>query len=158
MPNEKIKPLKRLKNIVSLLKKRGKKIVFTNGCFDILHLGHVKYLQDSKNLGDVLVVAVNSDSSVKIIKQKGRPINPQKERAGVLAALGSVDYITFFNDDTPINAIKALKPDILVKGADWHVSKIVGKDFVESCGGKVKTIPYLKGYSTTKIINKIKSL
>jgi len=158
MPDKKIRSADALKNTLDYLRKKGKKVVFTNGCFDILHYGHVKYLDDAKKLGDVLVVAINTDKSVKNIKACGRPIINEKDRARVLSALTCVDFVTFFGEETPIKVIKALKPDILVKGADWHVSKIAGKDFVESYGGKVKTISYIKGYSTTSIINKIKAL
>ena len=150
----KIKKQLNLKTIVATLKKHKKTIVFTNGCFDILHLGHIRYLEAAKRLGDVLVVGLNSDSSVRKIKP-GRPINNQESRAGVLTALECVDFITIFNQDTPLKLIKLFKPDILVKGADWKEEDIVGADFVQSYGGKVKTIKYLKGYSTTSLIEKI---
>jgi D-beta-D-heptose 7-phosphate kinase/D-beta-D-heptose 1-phosphate adenosyltransferase len=153
---EKLKNLRNLTTIVSRLKKRGKKIVFTNGCFDILHYGHAKYLEQARRLGDCLVVGLNSDRSVGIIKKdKHRPINSQYERASVLAALSSVDYIIIFNALTPFKLIKDLKPNIIVKGGDWKKDEVVGKDIVESYGGKVVIAPYIKGYSTTNIIKSI---
>jgi len=139
------------------LKSQGKQVVFTNGCFDLLHYGHVKYLQDARNKGDVLVVAVNSDASVRKLKGKSRPIVPVKDRVRVIAGLASVDFAVIFNQDTPLTVIQALKPDILVKGADWNPDAIVGKDFVESYAGKVTTIQFVKGLSTTNLIKKIAS-
>lgn len=156
MTENKIKQLPELKQIIADLKFKGKRVVFTNGCFDILHLGHVELFSQAKGKGDVLVVAINSDNSVKAIKEKGRPINKEKSRAGVVAALESVDFVTIFNEDNPLNVIKALKPDILVKGSDWKIKDVVGRDFVLSYGGEVTTVPYLKGYSTKAIINRIK--
>jgi len=152
---QKIKKERELKNIVQRLKKKRKKIVFTNGCFDLLHYGHIKYLESAKRYGDVLVVAVNSDSSVKRLKGKNRPINNQKNRTLVLASLKCVDYVTIFNDLTPYRLIKNLRPDYLIKGGDWRKENIVGKDIVESYGGKVKTVSFLKKYSTTDLIRKI---
>jgi rfaE bifunctional protein nucleotidyltransferase chain/domain len=152
---EKIKGLNALKKTVSQLKREGKKIVFTNGCFDLLHLGHAKYLEDARKKGDILVVAVNSDSSVRKIKGSKRPIVNEADRMGLVAALESADFVTKFNEPTPINVIKALKPDILIKGADWDKERIVGADFVTASGGKVVRIKLLKGRSTTGIINKI---
>jgi D-beta-D-heptose 7-phosphate kinase/D-beta-D-heptose 1-phosphate adenosyltransferase len=134
---------------------RRKKIVFTNGCFDILHYGHVKYLQEAKSKGDLLIVGLNSDRSVRRLKGKNRPIMPQRERAKILTALSCVDYCIIFNDDTPLRLIKALQPDILVKGSDWKKEKIVGSDFTLARGGKVLTIPYVKNLSTTNVIKKI---
>ena len=144
-----------LKKEVELRRLDGSKIVFTNGCFDIIHAGHVHYLHKAKNAGDVLIVAVNSDSSVRKIKGEKRPIVPQKERAAVVASLKSVDYVTIFEETTPIKLIEYLRPDILVKGSDWHEDKIVGRDSILSWGGKVALIPLLEGASTTKIIEKI---
>ncbi|MDP1853877.1 MAG: D-glycero-beta-D-manno-heptose 1-phosphate adenylyltransferase [Candidatus Omnitrophota bacterium] len=155
MPLSKIKNLNQLKRITAQFKKRDKKIVFTNGCFDILHFGHVKYLREAKKKGDILVVGLNSDSSVKKIKGKTRPLNREKERAYVLSGLSCVDFVVIFNEDTPYSLIRALKPDILVKGSDWHREKIVGADIVSKSGGKVFSIPFVKGFSTTKLINKI---
>jgi D-beta-D-heptose 7-phosphate kinase/D-beta-D-heptose 1-phosphate adenosyltransferase len=155
MLNEKIKSLNALKNIILRLKKQGKKIVFTNGCFDLLHYGHVKYLEDAKNKGDILIVALNSDSSVRKIKGNKRPILSQNDRLGIIAGLESVDYVVLFNAETPLKTIEELKPDILVKGADWDRDNIVGSDSVKRSGGKVCTIKFMKGRSTTGLIKKI---
>lgn len=138
--------------------KAGLKIVFTNGCFDILHVGHVRYLDKAAELGDRLVIALNTDASVRRLKGPERPLNSQEERAEVLGGLGCVSYLVFFGDDTPSKTIHALRPDVLVKGGDWKKKQIVGWDFVESYGGKVRTIPYVAGRSTTGLLNKIKSL
>ncbi|GAB4208318.1 MAG: D-glycero-beta-D-manno-heptose 1-phosphate adenylyltransferase [Bacteroidia bacterium] len=136
----------------------NKKIVFTNGCFDILHPGHVYYLNQAKSLGDVLVVGVNSDDSVRRLnKGAERPIHPQEERAKVLASLLCVDYVCIFQEDTPLELIKIVKPDVLVKGGDYTIDKIVGADIVLQNGGKVEIIPLLEGYSTTSIVRKLKS-
>lgn len=151
----KIKSPQILKKILSRLKKQGKKIVFTNGCFDILHLGHITLLEKAKSLGDYLVVALNSDSSVHRLKGKNRPLIPCRERTKVIAALSAVDYVTTFSQPTPARLIKKLKPDILVKGGDYHPSQIVGKEDIENWGGKVVVIPLLKGYSTTELVKKI---
>ena len=148
-------PLPELLKILEKERKEGKKIVFTNGCFDIIHAGHVDYLKKAKALGDILVVGLNSDSSIRRIKGEKRPIIPQEMRAEVLSSLKPVDYVVIFEEDTPENLIKAIKPDILVKGGDWELNKIVGKDFVESYGGKVLTIPFTYDISTTRIINTI---
>lgn len=134
----------------------GKKIVFTNGCFDILHPGHVEYLSKARDLGDTLVVGLNTDSSVKLLnKANNRPINKELDRALVIAALSSVDIIVMFDLETPLELIKYLKPDVLVKGNDYEVEKIVGYDFIKSNGGEVVTIPFLEGYSTTQLIKNI---
>lgn len=138
------------------LRKKGKKLVFTNGCFDILHIGHSHYLSRAKACGDMLVVALNGDQSVKRLKGKSRPLNSLKERMELIAALEVVDFVTWFHADTPSSLIKKIKPSVLVKGGDWPANKIVGGDFVKSYGGKVKSLPYKKGSSTTKIIGKIK--
>ncbi|MFA5115251.1 MAG: D-glycero-beta-D-manno-heptose 1-phosphate adenylyltransferase [Candidatus Omnitrophota bacterium] len=151
----KIKKPQELKKIVSGLKKRGERIVFTNGCFDLLHYGHVRYLEEAKKKGDVLVVALNSDSSIKRIKGRQRPIINEGDRMGTIAALESVDYVTVFDEDTPFKIIKLLRPDILVKGADWNRRNIVGADFVKSYGGGVNTLKLSRGRSTTAIIEKI---
>lgn len=140
----------RLKVLCETLRSKGKKIVFTNGCFDILHPGHIRYLKKAKALGDILVIGLNSDSSVSAIKP-GRPINPEKNRAEVLAALSMVDYITVFSEKTPYNLIRAVKPDVLVKGGDWKAKDIVGSDIIPN----TLSLPYIKGHSTTKIIEKI---
>jgi len=140
------------------LKSQGKRVVFTNGCFDILHYGHTKYLQDARAKGDYLIVALNSDSSIKKIKGKDRPIVNQSDRLKVVAALGCVDSVVLFNQDTPIRLIRELKPDILVKGGDWDKARIVGAVFVQGYGGKVLTIKLVKGRSTSAIIRKIAGL
>ena len=151
----KIKSPRRLKNIILRLKRQGERIAFTNGCFDILHYGHVNYLQRAKGLTDILVVAINYDSSVKRIKGSKRPIISLKDRMMIVAALESVDFVTSFRQDTPLEIIKLLKPDILVKGGDWNKKKIVGKDIVQSYGGSVIILPYIKGQSSSKIIKRI---
>ena len=136
--------------------RKNKKVIFTNGCFDLLHVGHVRYLNESKSLGDILVIGVNSDSSVQRLKGAGRPIQSQDDRAEILAGLASVDYTTIFDEDTPENLIKALKPDILVKGGDWPVEKIVGANFVKSYGGEVRPLQFMHGRSTTLIVEKMR--
>lgn len=141
--------------IVRKLQGDGKKIVFTNGVFDILHRGHVQYLNQARELGDLLVVAVNSDESVKRIKGEKRPVVPEGDRAFVISNLKSVDYVCVFGEDTPYETIKSIQPDVLVKGADWKIEDVVGKDIVEARGGKVVTIDYMEGRSTTNIINRI---
>ena len=154
---KKIISLSRLKKLLSRIR-RTKAIVFTNGCFDIIHAGHVRYLNKAKSLGDILVVGLNSDSSVKNIKGEKRPIVPQRERAEVLSGLEAVDYVVFFNEPTPIRLIKAVLPDILVKGADWASHAIVGADVVKAAGGKIARVKLVKGRSTTNIIKKILEL
>jgi D-beta-D-heptose 7-phosphate kinase/D-beta-D-heptose 1-phosphate adenosyltransferase len=152
---KKIKSAGSLAESLAHLRRRGRKIVFTNGCFDILHLGHVKYLSRARSLGDILVVGLNSDASVRAIKGRGRPINRQADRAMVLASMYFVDYVTIFNEPTPERLIRKLAPDILVKGADWKAKDIVGADLVRSRGGRVARIPFVKGRSTTGLIKKI---
>lgn len=137
------------------LKDENKKIVFTNGCFDILHAGHVDYLNKAKLFGDVLLVALNSDSSVRRIKGPKRPLVNETERAFIISNLKCVDYVTFFREDTPAEIISAIIPDILVKGADWKIDDIVGKDVVEANGGQVKTIEFVNFQSTSKIVETI---
>ena len=139
-------------------KLRQQKIVFTNGCFDVLHFGHVHYLLEAKKLGDILVVGLNSDDSVRRLKGPTRPINEEKERAFVLASLAFVDYITLFEEDTPENLIKVVQPDVLVKGGDYTIDQIVGADFVMQNGGTVTTIPFVEGYSSTQIIEQLKTI
>ena len=153
MSKDKIIDRAKIKDIITQQKNEGKRVVFTNGCFDIIHAGHVRYLTEAKKLGDILVIGLNSDSSVSTIKP-GRPIIPEEQRAEVLSALSMVDYITLFNEDTPYELIKEIKPDILVKGADWDIKNIVGSDIVK----EVRTIPFVKGVSTSEIIKKIKKL
>lgn len=147
--------LERLLEILKEEKRKGKVVVFTNGCFDVIHAGHVDYLEKAKKLGDILVVGLNSDYSVRRIKGEKRPIIPQEMRAKVLSSLKPVDYIVIFEEDTPAKLIEAIKPDVLVKGGDWPLEKIVGKDFVESYGGKALTIPFEYDISTSQIIEKI---
>lgn len=142
-----------LKKAVDAAKAAGRKVVFTNGCFDIIHIGHVRYLREAKSLGDVLVVALNTDRSVSGIKL-GRPVTPEGQRAEVVASLGMVDFVTMFGEDTPYELIKLLKPDVLVKGGDWKREEIVGFDIVPD----TRSLPYIKGISTTEIIEKIKKL
>lgn len=158
MHYDKIKTLPELKGILKKLKARNKIIVFTNGCFDILHAGHVSYLEKAKSMGDILIVGLNSDASVKKLKGRSRPMVTQKNRARVLSALVSVDFVVIFSSPTPLNLIKAIKPGVLVKGGDWKVKDIAGADFVKSCGGKVKSLPYIRGFSTKSLIRKIKTL
>ena len=153
----KIKTLPELLNTLKSLRRKKKKVVFTNGCFDILHAGHVNYLAKAKSLGDILVIGLNSDSSVKKLKGKSRPVVSQKNRAIVLSALCAVDFVVVFNELTPIKLIKAIKPDVLVKGGDWKKKDIVGSDFVESCGGKIRSLKYIKGLSTRGIVKRIMS-
>lgn len=140
------------------LKQTGKKVVFTNGCFDILHRGHIEYLTKAKELGDVLIVGINTDASVQKLKGPQRPIVNQDDRAFVLASLRFVDYVCLFNEETPYELIKTLLPDVLVKGSDWAVENIVGKDVVEAAGGEVQTIDFVPNCSTTNIIQKITNI
>jgi len=137
------------------LRRRGKRIVFTNGCFDILHAGHVCYLNKARQLGDFLVVGLNSDKSVKQIKGRSRPINSQKARSQVLCALSSVDAVVIFNEDTPLKLIKVVRPHVLVKGGDWSLRTIAGYSEVKLWGGSVRQIKFVKGYSTTKLIKRL---
>ncbi len=150
-----IKTKNEILEIRNRYKKQGKKVVFTNGVFDILHAGHVDYLAKAKKYGDVLILALNSDASVKRIKGNKKPIVPQNERAFILSNLKSVDYVTVFEEDTPQEIIDILVPDVLVKGADWPLDKIVGRDTVEKNGGVVKRIEFVSQQSTTNIIKKI---
>jgi rfaE bifunctional protein nucleotidyltransferase chain/domain len=144
-----------LKERVDSLRLEGKVVVFTNGCFDLLHVGHVRYLQEARKQGDCLVVAVNSDRSVRQIKGPGRPIIPEEQRAEVVAALGCVDWVTIFDEPDPLVLIKLLKPDVLVKGGDWPEEKIVGASEVKEAGGKVSRIPQEVGVSTSDILEKV---
>ncbi|MEW6607985.1 MAG: D-glycero-beta-D-manno-heptose 1-phosphate adenylyltransferase [bacterium] len=151
----KIKTLEELKNIISDLKNQGKQIVFTNGCFDILHYGHIKYLEEAKTYGDILIVAINSDESIKKIKGDTRPLMPQEDRAYILSALSCVDYVLIFEEIEPVRIISELIPDVLVKGGDYQLNEIKGREIVTSAGGKVLTIPEIKGKSTTNLIQTI---
>lgn len=153
--SEKIKTLKELETRLKAARKQGKKIVFTNGCFDLLHVGHIRYLQQARRMGDLLVVGVNSDESVRRLKGPSRPVQPERDRGEVLAGLECVDYVIFFGEDAPLALIEGLKPDVLVKGADWPVEQIVGREVVEGSGGRVATIPYVEGVSTSALIERI---
>jgi len=151
----KIKPPALLKSILAGVKQKGKKVVFTNGCFDLLHVGHVKYLQAARQLGDLLVLGLNSDDSIRRLKGSGRPLIGQDERAHIMAALNCIDFVVIFDEDTPLELISLLRPDVLVKGGDYTVDGVVGRDVVESYGGRVELINFVDGKSTTNIINKI---
>ena len=155
MISSKIQSPKALKVIILDYRRKGKKIAFTNGCFDILHYGHVKYLEDAKKEADILVVAVNTDNSVKRLKGVKRPLRALRDRMKILSGLSSVDYVVSFDEDTPLKIIKYLKPDMLIKGADYRVNDIVRKDIVKSYGGTVRQVNYLKGRSVTSLIDKI---
>lgn len=135
----------------------GKRIVFTNGCFDLLHAGHISYLKEARALGDLLVVGLNSDSSVRKLKGPSRPLQNQDDRAMILGALRMVDFVYIFDEETPVELIRAVKPDVLVKGGDWPAEKIVGGDFVRSYGGEVKTLQFVEGRSTSSLVEKMKS-
>ena len=139
------------------LRRQGKRIVFTNGCFDLIHPGHVRYLRAAKRLGDVLVVALNSDVSVRRLKGPSRPLVPEGDRCQVIAALEMVDYVTLFDEDTPYELIKQLGPDVLVKGGDWKPDDIVGADIVRARGGVVRSLRFAQGYSTTRLVERIRS-
>jgi rfaE bifunctional protein nucleotidyltransferase chain/domain len=143
--------------LIQRLRAEGRTIVFTNGVFDLLHPGHVRYLQQARALGDALIVGLNADASVRRNKGAGRPINPELERAEVLAALDCVDAVVVFSEDTPAEIVRALQPDILVKGADWPADQIVGRDTVEARGGRVVRVPVEEGHSTTDIVEKIRN-
>jgi rfaE bifunctional protein nucleotidyltransferase chain/domain len=150
----KIMPLEELRQVTAAQQAAGRTIVFTNGCFDILHAGHVDLLEDAAHEGDVLIVALNSDTSVRGLKGPARPVNPQEQRARVLAALAVVDYVVIFDEPDPGHLIEALVPDVLVKGGDWSPETIIGADAVTCSGGRVITIPLKYGASTTDIITK----
>ena len=150
-----LKTIDEIKAIRKKIKSENKKVVFTNGCFDLIHAGHVDYLSKAKALGDVLIVGLNSDASIKRIKGEKRPILNEPERAFIISNLKPVDYIVIFEEDTPAKLIEEIVPDILVKGADWSIENIVGRNVVEANGGEVKTIEFVNDQSTTKIINSI---
>ncbi len=154
----KILDRKILKEKLDTLRSEGKKIAFTNGCFDILHVGHVRYLREARKTADVLVLALNSDSSVRSIKGEKRPLVSEEERAEILASLEFIDFVTVFPELTPLELITYLKPDILIKGGDWPEDKVVGRDDVKKWGGRVILIPEIKGKSTTNIVEKIKNV
>ena len=156
---DKLKGRAELVRVLSDHRTRGERIVFTNGCFDLLHIGHVRYLQTARRLGELLVVGVNSDASVRTLeKGPGRPIVPDRQRAEVLAALACVDYVVIFEEPNPASLIAGVQPDVLVKGGDWSPDRIVGRDMVEARGGIVRTIPLVPDVSTTAIIERIKRL
>jgi D-glycero-beta-D-manno-heptose 1-phosphate adenylyltransferase len=154
----KILTKEQLAPVLQRARTQKKRIVFTNGCFDLMHVGHTRYLQAAKDLGDLLVVGVNSDASVRSLnKAPDRPIVPDAQRAEVVAALSSVDYVVLFDEGNPHSLITSLQPDVLVKGGDWSVERIVGREIVEARGGVVRTIPLVPGVSTTSIIQRIRS-
>ncbi len=152
---KKIREINELRGIVTQAKKDGKRVVFTNGCFDVLHYGHIHLLSEARKLGDLLIVALNSDRSVQKIKGADRPVFSEIERTRLIAAIEMVDYVTLFDEPDPYSIIKELRPNVLVKGGDWARSEIVGAAVVEEDGGRVAVIPYLEGYSTTKIIERM---
>ena len=155
---KKLKNLDELAAIAAAARAKGQIVVFTNGCFDLLHRGHVHTLRQAKAAGDVLIVAVNSDRSVKSIKTPQRPILPETDRVELIAAMEMVDYVILFDEPDPYTLIAAIKPQVLAKGGDWSSDKIIGADIVEAAGGRVALIPYLKGFSTTEIIERIRNL
>ena len=157
-PVRAVSKVKTLAGVVRAVRKAqaaGRRVVFTNGCFDLLHRGHTRYLERARSLGDALVVAINSDRSVRALKGPGRPVVPDAQRAEVLAALAAVDYVVVFDDLDPARVIRAVQPDVLVKGGDWPISQIVGADFVQSRGGRVLSLPYVAGASTSALIGRI---
>jgi len=153
----KILSWEKLDPFLAALRSRNRLVVFTNGCFDLLHAGHVEYLEHARSLGDALIVGVNSDDSVRSIKGAGRPIVPEGQRARVLAGLAAVDAVVLFRENDPLRLILKVRPDILVKGADWALSRIVGRQEVEAMGGRVERVPLMKGLSTTAILQRIQS-
>lgn len=156
--NRRVLPLSQLIQMVRRLRRQGKTIAFTNGCFDLLHSGHLDTLERTKRLADVLVVGINSDASVRRLKGPSRPVVPQAERARLVAALKPVDYVVIFSEETPLQVIQTLQPDLLAKGGDWSAKEVVGKDLVEYCGGKVLLMPYLTGHSTTRLLQRIRRI
>jgi rfaE bifunctional protein nucleotidyltransferase chain/domain len=153
----KLKSLEEIKAIVVDARTNGKKVAFTNGCFDLLHRGHVHVLRAARACADLLIVGINSDQSVKQIKGSTRPVLPESDRCELLGAMEMVDFVVLFNEPDPHNLISAIRPDVLVKGGDWHTEKIIGSDMVEEAGGRVVVVPYIKGFSTTEIIERIKN-
>jgi D-beta-D-heptose 7-phosphate kinase/D-beta-D-heptose 1-phosphate adenosyltransferase len=154
----KVLPEEQLVSVIASERAKGRRIVFTNGCFDLMHVGHTRYLQAAKSLGDLLVVGINTDASVRgLEKGQDRPIVPESQRAEVLAALGCVDFVVLFAEPDPGRLIAAIQPDVLVKGGDWTQDKIVGRDIVEARGGVVHTIPLVPGMSTTTLLQRIRS-
>lgn len=155
---KKLISLEEAQEIRAKVKQKSKIVVFTNGCFDILHRGHIEYLRQAKELGDILIVGLNTDNSIHKFKSSSRPVFKETDRAEVLSALASVDYIVLFDEPTPKLLIEQIKPDILVKGGDYKINEIVGREVLQKYGGKVVVLPLVPGYSTTQIINKIKKL
>jgi rfaE bifunctional protein nucleotidyltransferase chain/domain len=155
--SDKVKGLDELETLTAAARTNGKIVVFTNGCFDLLHRGHIYLLREAKALGDLLVVAINSDESVKAIKGPTRPILAETDRLELIASMEMVDYVLLFDEPDPYNIISILQPHILVKGGDWSTEEVIGGDLVQENGGKVVVVPYLKGFSTTEIIAKIRS-
>lgn len=155
--SSKLKTVRELQEIVTRAKIEGKKIVFTNGCFDMIHRGHLHLLREARAFGEMLIVGLNTDRSVRSIKGSDRPVIPESDRGELLAAMEMVDYVVLFDEPDPSNLIAALRPDVLVKGGDWGEDQVVGSDIVTRDGGEVKIVPYLKGFSTTAVIAKIRS-
>lgn len=151
----KLKTLEELVTITRDLRRQGRQVVFTNGCFDLLHRGHVRYLDQAKTLGDVLIVAINSDASVRTLKGPDRPVMSHGERAELVASLGVVDYVIIFEEANPERVIQELEPDVLVKGGNWPVDQVVGRQIVESRGGRVLTLPYVEGASSSELLRRI---
>lgn len=158
MPVKNLISRTKLAALSNRLRQNGKRIVFTNGVFDILHRGHVEYLTKAKSFGDVLILGLNSDASVRRLKGPARPLQKQTDRAVILLALESVDYVVIFGEDTPDKLIRQIKPNILVKGADYKISEIVGADFVRSCGGRVRRIRLTKGRSTSNLMKRVRTV
>lgn len=156
--SKKFRSLEDLSEELAARRTGGARVVFTNGCFDLLHVGHIRYLQQARRRGDLLVVGINSDDSVRRLKGPSRPVQPEQDRAEILGGLECVDYVVSFDQDTPITVIEHLRPDVLVKGADWPVDQIVGREVVEGSGGRVETITYVEGISTSALIERICSL
>ncbi len=156
--NRKIRSADELSLEIAPERRKEAKVVFTNGCFDLLHVGHVRYLRQARRMGDLLVVGINTDESVRRLKGPSRPVQPERDRAEILAGLACVDYVVSFDEDTPLALIRRLRPDVLVKGADWPLDEIVGRDVVEASGGRVATIDYVKGISTSALIERICTL
>jgi D-beta-D-heptose 7-phosphate kinase/D-beta-D-heptose 1-phosphate adenosyltransferase len=146
-----------LKRVRDRLRRQGRRVVFTNGCFDLLHPGHVRYLRAARALGDVLIVALNSDRSVRRLKGPSRPLVPERARAEVMAAMEMVDYVTIFGEQTPERLIRLLQPDVLVKGGDWSEDRIAGADIVRAAGGLVRSLPFARGYSTTNLVKRLRA-
>lgn len=153
----KLKSLEEIRAIAVSARTNGKKVAFTNGCFDLLHPGHVHVLRAARACADLLIVGINSDQSVKHIKGPTRPVLPESDRCELLGAMEMVDFVVLFNEPDPQNLISAIRPDVLVKGGDWNSEKIIGADMVEEAGGRVVVVPYIKGFSTTEIIERIKN-